>query len=194
MYIEIRDRKTRASTVYDKGAARTGSGTTAMKGPINLGVARRDEKDRRPGVSVTAKLLGDPDPDRLAKAEALRATIRASESKFKLEEPDTSGRGQPELGRAKPTKSRTPDIPEPLGSYVPVPEHVAGIEARREGRVLYFLTSRDAARCITGLAEKRQIAAVNNAALGLVKKAWGWEFIRLRSNRGFNTRVRQERA
>lgn len=160
----------------------------------DLGVGRRDEKDRRAGTPITAQLLGDPHPDRLAIAEARREAIRAAESKFKLEEPDTSGKGQPELGRAKPSKSRTPDIPEPLGGYIPVPEHLAGIEARREDTVLYFLTARDAARCITGLAEKRQIAAVNNAALGLVQRAWGWEFIRLRSNRGYNARVRQDRA
>lgn len=37
---------------------------------------RRNDQDRRPPSRVlTPKLMGDPDPDRLAKAEAIRASL-----------------------------------------------------------------------------------------------------------------------
>lgn len=45
---------------------------------------RRNDQDRRPPSRVlTPKLMGDPDPERLAKAEAIRASIAAPSERGK---------------------------------------------------------------------------------------------------------------
>lgn len=75
-------------TVFDTGAG-SQSGTVtgrAANGGTRLGVARRDEKGRRVGTPVTAKLLGDPEPDRLEKAEALRQLVLAKDKRFRTSE------------------------------------------------------------------------------------------------------------
>lgn len=53
-------------------------------GTLHLIEFRRTDQDRRPPSRVlTPKLMGDPDPDRLAKAEAIRASISAPSERGK---------------------------------------------------------------------------------------------------------------
>jgi hypothetical protein len=59
--------------------------TISSRGGTNHNIEfRRNDQDRRPPSRVlTPKLMGDPEPDRLAKAEAIRAAISAPSERGK---------------------------------------------------------------------------------------------------------------
>ena len=143
---------------------------------------RRRPGDGRPGTPVPC---GEPHPDRLAIAEALRAQIEAQEGKWKLVELPATGRakrGEPR-GRGmdknpRASSSRTPDIAEPLGRYVE-PSAVVVI-GTRGARALRFATIREAVVCLTGKPATQQgLNAITNAAKGVVRGAYGWTWERV---------------
>ena len=158
------------------GGAGRGDGSNART------VFSRRPDDSRPGTPIP---WGDPHPDRLAIAEALRAQIEAQEGKWKLTELPATGRakrGEPR-GRGmdknpRASSSRTPDIAEPLGRYVE-PGTVVVI-GTRGARALRFATIRDAVVCITGKpATQSGLNAITNAAKGVVRGAYGWTWERV---------------
>lgn len=167
--------------VFDRGSIppRTLSRVAQPALRTALGFSRND-RDARPGTPVPC---GEPHPDRLAIAEAIRQQLLAQEARYRIGGA-TEGEG-PEARRLRgmdkgPRKSssQTPDIPEPLGRYYKA-SYVAVI-ARRDGRELIFASPRAAVTCLTGKPATLQgIAAVTNAAKGVVRGAYGWTWERV---------------
>lgn len=138
----------------------------------------RNVNDARPGRSVTAKLLGDPDPDRMARSEEVRRILAERDAKTKI-----AGSLDERPAHGLQSQSRTPVVDKPPARYMPVDLTVARIEARRGEYVLLFLTVTEAARCFTGTMEPKGAKAIQNAAGGITKSAFGWEWTRLRPAR-----------
>lgn len=143
---------------------------------------------RRPGTPVSPDILGDPHPDRLARAEALREQLKARDSRYRIpgSEDCSQDRDARHRFRRPGAKSQTPDIEKPRSYYVDIAAGSAFIEGRRGDDVLYFMTISEAARCMTGESRDVWRTAIKNAADGTVKGAFGWTWLRLRSRRGKN--------
>lgn len=138
----------------------------------------RNANDARPGRSVTAKLLGDPDPDRFTRSEQVRRILAERDAKTKIE-----GSHDARPPRGPQSQSRTPVVDKPPHRYMPVPPQHANIEARRGDYVMQFPTVSAAARCMTGAMEQKSIKAISNAVGGITKSAYGWEWTRLKASR-----------
>ena len=147
----------------------------------------RAASDRRPGTPLPPEMTGDPHPDRLARAEALRQALIEKDNRYRIEGSTDEQRAvglRPEVrgrGKGSSTFSSTPDIPEPRSYYIDVLPEDAAVEARRGDQVLIFATLTDAARCMTGERSPKWVKAIQNAAGGVTKAAFGWEWTRLRS-------------
>jgi len=140
-----------------------------------------------PGRPLPPEATGDPHPDRLARAEALRAILLAKDARHRIEgSVDREDLRQPRTGPGKGHAGKTPDIEKPRSYYVDIAAEDAALEARRGDQVLYFMTTTEAARCLTGSSEPKWAVAVKNAAGGVSKHAFGWTWTRLRSRRGKN--------
>lgn len=150
---------------------------------------RRTDRDRRPGTPLPPEATGDPHPDRLARAEALRELLCKRDARLKIEGSvdridltnNPGGLGTPKRRGGANSLPKTPDIEKPRATYKPVSPDIAKIEARRDGQVLFFATASEAAFCITGERLPKWIKAVQNVASGNTRKAFGWDFIRLRA-------------
>jgi hypothetical protein len=153
-------------------------------------VARPQSKDTygfrarsgsKPGTPVPPEMTGDPHPDRLARAEALRLALTQKDNRYRIE--GSVDRVDVQTARRGP-KSSTPDIEKPRSYYVDIPAASAALEARRGGDVLYFMTVTEAARCMTGEIKDNWQKAIRNAMGGITKSAFGWEWTKLRSRQG----------
>ena len=139
----------------------------------------RNANDARPGRSVTAKLLGDPDPDRFARSEQVRKIIAERDAKTKIE-----GSHDARPPRGPQSQSRTPVIDQPPRRYMPPQPQHRNIEARRGEHVLHFPTVSEAARCFVGRSDDNKATkAISNALGGITKSAYGWEWARLKASR-----------
>ena len=142
---------------------------------------------RRPGTPIPPEMTGDPHPDRVARAEALRLALIEKDNRYRIEGSTDEQRAlglRPEgrgRGKGSSTFSSTPDIPEPRSYYIDVLPEDAAVEARRGDQVLLFATLSDAARCMTGERSPKWAKAIQNAAGGVTRGAFGWEWTRLRS-------------
>ena len=143
----------------------------------------RAKGDRRSGTPISPEMTGDPHPDRLARAEALRLALIAKDNRYRIEGSEDRVDSEP---RFRGPQSKTPDISVPRSYYIDVPADEAFIEGRRGEDVLYFMTISEAARCMTGESRDVWRTAVKNAADGTTKGAFGWTWLRLRSRRGRN--------
>jgi len=155
----------------------------APKGPAPFLSFSRAASDRRPGTPLPPEMTGDPHPDRLARAEALRQALIERDNRYRIEGSEDRVDSAP---APRGQRSQTPDIPLPRSYYVDIPAAEAFIEGRRGEDVLYFMTISDAARCMTGESRDVWRTAVKNAADGTTKGAFGWTWLRLRSRRGKN--------
>lgn len=177
--------------VFDAGkvgnlnpAARAG-----LQGQVNSGNERtlyftRTDRDRRPGKPLPPEATGDPHPDRLARAEALRQAILAKERKTKIEgSVDRVELKRQTVLRETGRKPQTPDIEIPRRTYRHVDPECRVLTATREGRVLYFATTTDAVMCLGGELKAGWVKAVQNAASGVTKTAFGWEWSRIEGRR-----------
>lgn len=160
------------SNAVKEGKERHARRETAYGHGLSL---KRNDNDRRPGRPVP---LGEPDPDRFAKAEAIRLAIEAREARHRIA--GSEGRADtPRHHYGDPRASRRKDILSPWGRYVePRPEEVV-IEARRDDRVLRFRSMNEALRVMTG--EKLVATSFDiNADL------YGWKWTRIRDGRTNN--------
>lgn len=120
----------------------------------DLGVARRDRKDRRPGTPVP---FHEPDPNRFALSDAIRARLlREAEEKerkslsYRRDEADRlkeKGRAAPEP-KSRPTLAErlaSADIPEPPSMTTNTSAADAEIRATRGDKTLYFASATEAA-------------------------------------------------
>lgn len=137
----------------------------------------------KPGTPLPPEMTGDPHPDRLARAEALRLALTQKDNRYRIEGSEDRVDGEP---KPRAPQSKTPDISIPRSYYVDIPADEAFIEGRRGEDVLYFMTISEAARCMTGESRDVWRTAVKNAADGTTKGAFGWTWLRLRSRRGKN--------
>jgi hypothetical protein len=170
--------------VFDVARGDPGPGP---KGPAPFQYFARVASDRRQGTPLPPEATGDPHPDRLARAEAIRKQIEAHDNRYRIEGSTDEQRAlglRPEgrgRGKGSSTFSSTPDIPEPRSYYIDVLPEDAAVEARRGDQVLLFATLSDAARCMTGERSPKWTKAIQNAAGGVTKSAFGWAWTRLRS-------------
>ena len=147
----------------------------------------RARSGSKPGTPLPPEATGDPHPDRLARAEAVRKQLEAHDNRYRIEGSTDEQRAlglRPEVrgrGKGSSTFSSTPDIPEPRSYYIDVLPEDAAVEARRGDQVLIFATLTDAARCMTGERSPKWVKAIQHAAGGVTKAAFGWEWTRLRS-------------
>jgi hypothetical protein len=147
----------------------------------------RARRGSKPGTPLPPEATGDPHPDRLARAEALRLALIEKDNRYRIEGSTDEQRAlglRPEgrgRGKGSSTFSSTPDIPEPRSYYIDVLPEDAAVEARRGDQVLLFATLSDAARCMTGERSPKWAKAIQNAAGGVTRGAFGWEWTRLRS-------------
>ena len=172
--------KTGDTPVFD--LARDGP-DPAPKGPAPFLSFSRAASDRRQGTPLPPEMTGDPHPDRLARAEALRQALIERDNRYRIEGSEDRVDSSP-VPRGQ--RSQTPDICLPRSYYVDIPADEAFIEGRRGEDVLYFMTISEAARCMTGESRDVWRTAVKNAADGATKGAFGWTWTRLRSRRGKN--------
>ena len=143
----------------------------------------RARRGSKPGTPLPPEATGDPHPDRLARAEALRLALIEKDNRYRIEGSEDRVDGEP---KPRAPQSKTPDISIPRSYYVDIPAGEAFIEGRRGEDVLYFMTISEAARCLTGESRDVWRTAVKNAADGTTKGAFGWTWTRLRSRRGRN--------
>lgn len=165
--------------VFDRARAAGSRDPSARIGLSNLSGAdlplrftRRPEDDR-PARRVP---FHEPDPDRLAKAEALRQMILAQDERRSVSL-STAAQTRPRHHVAGRT-GMTPDIPEPRGIIPNVPREQANVMATRDGRTLYFKSAAQGERVMTGDAQANG-KAVQNAAGGITRAAFGWEWTRI---------------
>lgn len=144
----------------------------------------RTDRDRQPGKPLPPEATGDPHPDRLARAEALRQALLRSENRYRI--PGSSDRIDVLSYRARGPQSRTETIETPRGAYLNISKEEAALEARRGSEVLYFYSVQDAVRCLRGSSTQKHEKDIQNAAGGITKSAFGWEWTRLKSLRGSN--------
>lgn len=164
--------------VFDRGKDQA-----AWGGRVATATFARVARDRRQGTPVPPEMTGDPHPDRMARAEALRLALTQRDNRYRIEGSEDRPDSEP---RPRGPKSSTPDIVVPRSYYIDIPAASAYVEGRRGEDVLYFMTISEAARCMTGESRDVWRNAVKNAADGTVKGAFGWTWTRLRSRRGKN--------
>lgn len=162
--------------VFDKAEAQNRNPVVQIGLDGNAGPSlpfRRSDADARPFKVVP---FHEPDPDRIAKAEALRLRLAAQDE-------ERMARGvSPDVvyatrERHKAASHRTKDTPVPRGPYVEPPAALVAIIARRDDQELKFANTRDAARCITGEAHNN--GSNIRIALTQGKTAYGWTFRRV---------------
>jgi hypothetical protein len=119
----------------------------------------------------------EPDPDRLAKAEALRQMILAQDKRRGVSL-STAAQTRPRHYVTTGRTGMTPDIPEPRGVIPNVPREQANVMATRDGRTLYFKSAAQGERVMTGDIHSLG-KAVQNAAGGITRGAFGWEWTRI---------------
>lgn len=164
----------RDTPVFDRGRF-----DAKQPDPVVFAPVSRNANDARPGRSVTAKLLGDPDPDRFARSEHLRRIAAERDAKTKIE-----GSHDARPPRGPQSQSRTPVVDKPPHRYIPVQAQHQNIQARRGEHVLYFPTVSQAARCFVGRSDDNKATkAISNALGGITKSAFGWEWTRLKASR-----------
>lgn len=168
--------------VFDRARA-VGSGDPVARIGLSSNLASGNEafsrftrrpEDDRPGRPVP---FHEPDPDRLAKAEALRQMILAQDERRGVSL-STAAQTRPRHHVTTGRTGRTPDIPEPRGVIPNVPREQANVMATRDGRTLYFKSAAQAERVMTGDAQANG-KAVQNAAGGITRGAFGWEWTRI---------------
>ena len=178
----VEGRATSDIPVFDRAANPGSSDPATQIGlvPAALGqdarlLFKRNDNDRRPGRTVP---LGEPDPDRFAKAEAIRLAIEAREARHRI--PGSEERAEtPRHHYGDPRASRRKIIPEPLGDYVePKPEDVV-IEGRRGDQVLRFRSMNEALRIMTG---ERLVAT----SFDINADLYGWKWTRVKDGRALN--------
>jgi len=145
---------------------------------------RRTDRDRKPGKPLPPEATGDPHPDRLAIAEARRLAILAQDNRYRIEgSVDRENIREPRPGPGKGHAGKTPDIETPRSYYIDLAVEDAAIEARRGDQVLYFHTTADAVRCITGERSPKWSKAIQNCLTGDTRQAFGWSWTRLKDAR-----------
>lgn len=156
------------------------------RGHVNTsgsGFNKRDDKDRRPGTRVP---FHEPDPDRLAKAEALRQAILVQEQR-------RGGIGAYAHKPIKPkapahryygaTVSSLPDVPvAKVRTGYACREEDASVRGERDGVVLFFKNGVRAQAAMTGVRENNG-KNIANAAAGITRGAYGWSWSRLKRSR-----------
>lgn len=168
-----------ALPVFDRGAAqkieepRRGSYTSKDLTAIN----KRDDKDRKPGTRVP---FHEPDPDRLAKAEALRQSILAQEQRrWGNQERDPSKINRQPAHKPQANMSTLPDVPlDKVWPRYDCREESAAVSGERDGVVLFFESAVKAQTAMTGRTNNGKNIA--NAAAGITRGAYGWKWTRLR--------------
>lgn len=167
--VPVMDRNIPAKTSGRRGAIST-SGS---------GFNKRDDKDRKPGTPVP---FHEPDPDRIAKAEALRQSILAQEQR----------RGGTGAYTHKVIKSKAPahryygaavsslpDVPvDKVWPHYTCLEASAAVSGERDGAVLFFESAVKAQTAMTGRTNNGKNIA--NAAAGITRGAYGWKWTRLK--------------
>lgn len=154
---------------------RRGSYTSKGLTAIN----KRDDKDRKPGTRVP---FHEPDPDRLAKAEALRQSILAQERRRwgSQERQINRGPDPAKRFRSETSTSTLPDVPlAQVRTGYACREEDASVRGERDGTVLFFKNGVRAQAAMTGLRENNG-KNVANAAAGITRGAYGWTWTRLR--------------
>lgn len=176
------DGKTLDLPVFDRARAAGSRDPAHRIGLSNLGggdlplrFTRRPEDDR-PGRPVP---FHEPDPDRLAKAEALRQMLLAQDERRGVSL-STAAQTRPRHHVTAGRTGRTPDIPEPRGVIPNIPREQANVMATRDGRTLYFKSAAQGERVMTGDIHALG-KAVQNAAGGITRGAFGWEWTRIGS-------------
>lgn len=156
-------------------------------GSLPWAAFNRTDRDRRPGTPLPPEATGDPAPDRLERAEALRLMIAAKDARHRIEgsvDREPLYKDPRNNGKGKDHASKTPDIEKPRSYYVDIPEDAVRYEARRGAETLRFATVSDAARCLTGERNPKWCKAIQNAAGGITKGAFGWTWYRVGPRRG----------
>lgn len=165
--------------VMDRAAPAYGASNRGHLATTGSGFNKRDDKDRKPGTRVP---FHEPDPDRLAKAEALRQAILAQEQR----------RGGTGVYAHKPIKpkapshryygaavSTLPDVPvDKVWPRYDCREESAAVSGERDGVVLFFESAVKAQTAMTGRTNNGKNIA--NAAAGITRGAYGWKWTRLR--------------
>jgi len=178
--------------VFDRGNSQSTKAETRIglgEGHSHVSLPRfqRTDRDRRPGTPLPPEATGDPHPDRLARAETLRQLILAHDNRYRIDgSVDRVDLTEPKRRGGAHATSKTPDIEKPRSYYVDIPLENAVLEARRGDQVLLFPSLSEAARCLTGAMNPKMVKAIQNAAGGITKSAFGWEWTRLKSRRGAN--------
>jgi hypothetical protein len=145
---------------------------------------RRDAKDNRPGTPVP---WGEPHPDRLALSEERRRILQEQDEKYMLpQNHKLRGAGAtPFSDKHNPqNRSKTIDIDEPVNPYIACPDDDVLVSCTRGGRTLQFSSVNKAALCLVGNNKYSTTKAIQNAATGIVRQAFGWTWTRHRSGRG----------
>lgn len=143
---------------------------------------KRDGRDRKPGTPVP---FHEPDPDRFAKAEAIRKAILERDARLAAREADPVVRKSRAEWRANAPR-KIPDIPNPDTNWCCPPEEAA-VSAARDGRTLYFASVKNAERAFDGGLGKQRI---KNALSGMIENPYGWQWTRLESTRGGRPKTR----
>ncbi|HRL05093.1 MAG TPA: hypothetical protein PL098_00100 [Brevundimonas diminuta] len=139
------------------------------------GVSRRDYKDRRPGTPVP---FHEPDPDRFAKAEALRQRILAEEKRRRPKvDPDAPRR---EVQQTRIKRAELEAFKEPRAGLQCSPENAA-VMGQHGTRKIYFRTAADATQAFTG--KRVDSGGPVHTALRLNIQRFGWKWTRLRDGR-----------
>lgn len=169
--IPLMDRAAQAKVVFGDTGGRTATA-----------VAKRDDKDRRPGTPIP---FHEPDPDRFAKAEALRQAILAQEKRRGL-----GAYGRKIVRQPEPAKrmfygaavSTLPDVPvDKVWPHYNCPEAGAAVRGERDGVVLFFASAVKAQTAMTGRENNGKNVA--NAAAGITLGAYGWQWSRLKGSK-----------
>ena len=182
----MRDLETNApmdTPVMDRGehsrSPTTRAGLLTHVSTARSGFNKRDDKDRKPGTRVP---FHEPDPDRIAKAEALRQAILAQEQR-------RGGTGAYAHKPIKPkapahryygaTVSSLPDVTvDKVWPHYTCLEESAAVRGERDGVVLFFGSAVQAQTAMTGRTNNGKNIA--NAASGITRGAYGWKWTRLR--------------
>lgn len=190
---QVRTHKLEDVPVFDRrdvpnrvrGAAKTGLASHASDTYGAIGFKRTDT-DRRLGKPLPPEATGDPRPDRLEHAERIRLAILEKDNRYRIEGSCPDEELRRHAPRRYAARSSTPDIEKPRSYYIDIAPEDAALEARRGDQVLLFATTSDAVRCLTGTYKDAYNKAIQNAAGGVTKSAFGWEWTRLKSRRGRN--------
>lgn len=173
--------------VFERGYSTSLNPSTRMGLGEGIGPRMRFSclpQDKRPGKPLPPEATGDPAPDRLERAEALRQAILKQESRLKID----GSVDRIDIRESRNTKrgprTLTPDLEKPRSHYIAIDPENARFEARRGDQVLLFPTASEAARCMMGEHNPKWAKAVQNAAAGITSQAFGWAWYRVGPRRG----------